>query len=350
MEFFKHFDVTSFKTFKTVGLIIVGLIAVLFAVQIVGSTFKSFTNDMGPTIGTVAPSYGKGGGSAGYGYDGYAESSMDASMPEFSARNAGMTMPYPYPQSPSGNTAEEFEITQYSASIETRRVEETCGTVADLKSRADVIFESSNNYDRGCDFTFKVEKASADAVLAIIKDLDPKELSDNTYTIKGQVDDFTSETEVLQKKRASIDQTLSSAISAYDEITALATRSQNADALAKIIDSKIGIIERLTQERININEQLDRLARAKADQLDSLDYTRFSVSVYENKFVDGEELGNSWKEAIKNFIRDLNRVIQDLTVNLLLLIFLVLQWAIYALIVLVVAKYGWKLAKYIWYR
>lgn len=349
MEFFKNLDLTSFRTFKIAGLIIVGLILVLFAVQIVGSTFKTFTNEVGPTLGITVPGYGKGGGVA-YDYDGaYAESGSDASMPQLSARNVG-SMPYPYPQPPSGNTAELFEITQYSASIETRRVEETCDTVADLKSREDVIFESSNTYDRGCDFTFKAEKASADDVLAIIKDLDPKEISDNTYTIKGQIDDFTSETEVLTKKRASIDQTLASAISAYDEITALATRSQNADALAKIIDSKIGIIERLTQERININEQLDRLARAKADQLDSLDYTRFSVSVYENKFVDGEELGNSWKEAIKNFIRDLNRIIQDLTINLLLVIILVLQWAVYAFIVLIVAKYGWKLAKYIWYR
>jgi hypothetical protein len=156
--------------------------------------------------------------------------------------------------------------------------------------------------------------------------------------------------EVLQKKRASIDATLASALNAYDEVTRLATNSQNADALAKIIDSRIGIIERLTQERININEQLDRLARAKADQLDRLDYTYFSVSVQENKYIDGESLKDSWKQTLRDFVTQVNKVIQDVTVNLILLLFFIVQWALYAAIVLVVVKYGWKFGKHIWFR
>lgn len=116
------------------------------------------------------------------------------------------------------------------------------------------------------------------------------------------------------------------------------------------IGSKIGIIERLTQERININERLDRLARAKADQLDGLDYTRFNINVYENKFVDGEQLKDSWKQALRDFVANLNQVLQDVTVNLVLLVLLLAQWLLYALIVLFVAKYGWKIGKNIWFR
>jgi len=118
--------------------------------------------------------------------------------------------------------------------------------------------------------------------------------------------------------------------------------------LAKIIDSKIGIIERLTQERININAQLERLERSKAEQLDRLDYTYFNVYVLENKFIDGDNLKDSWKIAVKSFIRDVNGVIQDITINLVSLLFLILQYIIYLFIILIVVKYGWRLAKYIW--
>jgi len=180
--------------------------------------------------------------------------------------------------------------------------------------------------------------------------LDPKELNENTYTIKRLVDDYTSEAQILQKKMESIEKTLADAIRAYDDVTQLATRMQNVESLAKIIDSKIGIIERLTQERININAQLERLERAKAEQLDRLDYTYFSVSVLENKFVDGQSLKDSWKIEIKSFVRDINKVFQDITINLVLLLSLILQYVIYLFIILIVAKYGWQLVKYIWKR
>ncbi len=334
---------------KIAAMCVVGLIVLVIALSIAIASFKSISEEFGGIPGMTAPSYGGGASGGMYAYDDYdASYTSQGAMPEFSARNAASMMPAP--MAPSGNMAEAFEVQEYSATIETRKLDETCGAFDDLKKREDVIFESSSSYDRGCNYTFKAEKASAPGVLAWLEDLNPKELSDNTHTIKREVDDFTSEVEVLEKKRASIDSTLSSALAAYDEITRLATNTQNADALAKIIDSRIGIIERLTQERININEQLDRLARGKADSLDRLEYTYFSVNVYENKFVDGEQIKDSWKEAIREFVRDFNEALQGLTVGLLLLLVLIVQWAIYALIVLVIAKYGWKLAKYIWYR
>lgn len=275
---------------------------------------------------------------------------MAPSMPSLSARNVAGTMPYPMPGGVPGEEAEAYEVTQYNASIETRRLEDTCATIAGLKSRADVIFEHANAGDRNCSYTFKVKHASVQEILAFIKKLDPKDLSENTSTIKRQIDDFTNEVDVLEKKRASIDETLKSAINAYNEVTVLATRSQNADALAKIIDSKIQIIERLTQERININEQLDRLSRAKADQLDRLDYTYFYVNVFENKFIDWENMRDSWKASVQQFFYQLNKVLQDLTLNLILLALFVVQWLIYAVIALFVAKYGWKFAKNVWNR
>jgi chromosome segregation ATPase len=220
----------------------------------------------------------------------------------------------------------------------------------ELKAKSYVIFENSNNYDRGCNFTFKVQHDHVAEVLAWINDLDPKRLSENTYTIKRQIDDFTSEEEILRKKRDSIDETLRSATAAYEEVTRLATQTRDAGSLAEIISSRIDIIERLTQERININEQLDRLSRAKADQLDRMEYTYFHVDVAENKYVDLEAIRESWKQSIRDTVFAINQAIQGVTINLIGLFFILIQYALYALILLVIAKYGWQIALYLWRR
>jgi hypothetical protein len=363
MDIFKKFDFKTFSTWQIVALVAIGLVLVVIGLNIIGSTLRNFTMNGGwPTPSAIAPSmpsmgYGGGYGGSGNGasYD-YAVSSdyydygkgVAQAMPEMSARNVAVSRPPTYYGGTTGDEAEEYEVAQYNATIETRKLKSTCAAFEELKKRSDVIFENSNTGDRNCSFTFKVKHASVEGVLTWLKDLRPKDLSENTYTIKNQVDDFTSETEILTKKRASIDDTLTKALTAYDEITRLATNTQNADALAKIIDSKIQIIERLTQERINIDEQLDRIARGKSQQLDQLDYTYFYVHVFENRFVDPEQIHDSWKEAIRNFVNDVNKILQDFTINLVSLLLIVALWCLYALIALFIAKYGWKLVKHIW--
>ena len=349
MEFLKKMNLNPLLLAKLVGIGIVGILLLIFAFNLIAASFgplmnRGFTSAIAPSAMPVEYS-GYGGG--GVAYDSNATKEMDLSMAQLSARNVASTRP-PSVHGTTGKTAEQFEVTQYNASIETRHLSDTCNNVLSLKARTDVIFENANTYEHGCSYTFKVEHASVEAVLALIKKLNPKELTENTYTIKSQIEDYTNQIQILEKKRASIEATLISALSAYDGITALATRTENANALAQIIDSRIGIIERLTQERININEQLDNLARAKADQLDRLDYTYFGVNVYENKFVDGQQLKDSWKAAIQDFVRNVNKVVQDLTINLILLLLFIAQWLLYAAIVLVVAKYSWKFATYIW--
>lgn len=346
MDIFKTLtELKPIQVLKIGGIIILALIVLSVSITMIGKSMRSLGNSVGVT--SYAPSMGMDGG---YAYEkGYASSDMPLGMPELSYRNVISDIyPTPYPQSPSGNDAEEFEVTEYSASIETGDRERTCATISDLKSRPYVIFENSNEYDRGCSYTFKVTRENVDQIIGIIKSLSPKELNENTYTIKRQIDDFTNEVEVLEKKRASIDATLESAIAAYDDITRVAKNSQNAEALAQIIDSRIRIIERLTQERISINEQLDRLARAKADQLDRLEYTYFHVSVSEIKFFDAEEIIDSWKESLKAFVQTANLIIQNLTINLIILFFFIFQFALYALIALLIVKYGWRIGKNIW--
>jgi len=350
MQFPANFNWKPMNILKVLGLVLAAIIVIVLAFRLIGSSFNalfpktstSISNMMrqsAPAMDSSEIYYGKGGVS-------YDASGSTASL---SMRNVAAPSIAPAPDGATvGDSAEEFEVTEYSANIETRHLEDTCNKVVALKTREDVIFENANQYERGCNYTFKVKHKSVAEILAIVKALDPKELNENTYTIKRQVDDYTSEVDILQKKMASIEKTLADAIKAYEEVTKLAIRTQSVESLAKIIDSKVNIIERMTQERININAQLERLERAKAEQLDRLDYTYFSVNILEDKFVDGQNLKDSWKTAIKTFVRDVNKVAQDITINLVTLLLTIAQYVIYFLIVLFVAKYGWQLAKYIW--
>lgn len=350
MHFFREMKWTPLNIVKAIAVAIVVIIFASFVFAFVKNSFDSETFGMpakemyfaqqGAYYGgdyEMADSYGYGGG-------------MGMSL---STRNVAGTVPSIAPVPPrggysSGNTAEEYEVTEYSATYETRNKEHTCGQLSGLKSYSYVIFESANDHDRGCDYRFKVEHARVDEILGFLKGLGPKDLNENTYTIKSQVDDYTSETEVLENKRRAIDETLEDAIRAYDDITALATANQDAESLARIIDSKIQLIERLSTEKTQINTQLDRIARSKVEQLDRLAYTYFNVSAYENRYIDGENLGDSWKNAVRATITDVNEALQATTLGLIALLFIAVQWIVYGLIVLFLARHVWNWVRRIW--
>ncbi len=345
MDFFKNLDKKHIKALKVSGLVVLAIIVLAAATgSFNGPHIKMYRGGVAMTSPSFAPMFGFGGGFEKE--EAYSVQSFDGGNIALSARNV---MSYPqYGGSPSGDMAEAFEVTDYSATIESVDSEETCASVLNLKSKTYVIFENSSTYDSGCSHIFKVKKVNVDEVLAVLKALDPKDLSENTRTIKAQVDDYTNEIEILESKLKTIDATLKSAISAYDDITDVATSKQDAASLATIISSKLSIIERLTQEKINVSMQLDRYARAKAQEVDKLEYTHFNVSVYENKYIDGRSLGESWKAAVRQFIFDVNKIVQDLTIGIIGFILVIAQFLVYIFIIVFVAKFAWKGVKGIW--
>jgi hypothetical protein len=362
-DYIKKYNLTWKKVLKIVGIGLGGLVVIAIAVSLAGSVVRNVAPMGGLGIGSYssksmgldyapaapAPSYGEASYDARYEESGVSLSARNVAASQATSTSGDIIIPpEPGDETVPGDDAEEYEITSYSATYETRDKAATCGTIAELKDKDYVIFESASDYDRGCSYVFKVEEENAAEILAVIEDLEPKYLSESTYTIKKQIQDFTSEEEILQDKMDSLDKTLADALAAYDEISDVATKSRNADALAKIIDSKIQLIERLASQRISISAQMERLARAKSEALDRLDYTRFSVSVYENKFVDWKQIRDSWKSAVQDFVSDLNSILQAISISLLTVIFTILQYALYILILVAVAKYGWRGIKWIW--
>lgn len=346
------------KFIKLLGLGLIAVIAFAFVLSLIGSSMRPYFGSVNP-LSSFMDKTGHGGVSeqamsgmpmGGYGAA-YPEADYGYDGAMLSSRNAAASMPSPMPPiygGTTGNNAEAFEVTDYSATIETGNLGRTCGAFDELKKEDYAIFESASVSDDSCSYTFKVEHSRAEEVLAWLEGLDPKDLSESVYTIKQQIDDFTKEEEVLENKRDAIESTLNSALRAYEEVTVLATRTQDTETLAKIINSRIEVIERLTRERIAVNEQLDRLARAKSDQLDRLEYTYFHAYVYEQKFIDGEQLADSWKAALQRFVQDVNRAVQDATVGVLAFLVALVPFALYFVILLVIAKFGWRFVQRFW--
>jgi hypothetical protein len=327
---------------KMVGLAFVGIIFITIAIWLMGFALRVAFSVGGTSYSsapsTYAPSYyGNGGVDT--------EMASDSFSPKLSTRN--IVSP-PYNGGSTGSDAESFEVTEYNGTIKTGNLDKTCGELEALKDSEDIIFENANTYDRGCQYTFKVANDEADDVALQIQEMNPETFGANTRTIKPVIADYTSEIEILQKKLASIEETLETAQASYDELEKLATQTKDAETLAKIIDSKVNLIERLANQRITIKEQIDRYSRAKAEELDRIEYTYFYISVYEQVIVDTKVLKNSWIYSFQRFVTEVNEVLQALSVGLVMVTLRIFQVVVYLLIALFIIKYGWRVTKYIW--
>ena len=335
MDLSKIFKKFNFKTFlKFAGIGVFSLIIIGLLVSLGSFTLRTAFN-INPRS-AMDFDYGFGG------------EQMRGESLKLSTRNIDSPMPGMDEGHVQGFDLEDFEITEYRASIRTSRLNKVCGEIESLKIREDIIFENSNKGDSYCNYRFKVEKEKEKEVLEIIQDMNPKDLNINTETIKKQIDDYTSEKEILTKRLEQIETTLEEAQDAYDEVTRLATKTSDVESLAKIINDKIKLIEKLTNERLNTKSNLDRLVRQKDEQLDRLDYTFFSVSVSEYLIIDFEMIKDSWRIELKNFVSDFNGLLQNLTIKLLSFGLILVQIAIYLTLALLIGKYGWRFVKFVW--
>lgn len=343
MNPFKQFNMPTKELLKKGGTIVGLIILAYIAITLFSSLHFGATSYIGGPHHDMEESVDYKASRAGV-------AQQELAMVASDAAYGGGIVPSPIPNATIATNAEESEAMEYDIWIESRDGEKTCEALYALKPREDVIFQESIGFDHGCNYTFKVKKESTEEVLAIINELNPKQVSEQIYSIQNIVDDFTTREEILLRKQESIESTLNEALTAYDEITRIARNAGNANALANVIDGKVRIIERLTNERIAVRNQLDHLLKSKEEQLDKLSYTYMYVRVTENNYIDGEQLKNSWKYSLKYTIEDVNDIVQLTTLGLLRVVAYIVQFAIYLLIILYAVKYGWRIGKKIWLK
>lgn len=334
---FKNFD-WSFKSIaKIIGLVIAGIIVLTITISLISLSFKTVF-------------YGGNSYDDNYYNEGLAQDISMSDSASIRSLSKQIILP-PEPNQPTtGNTAEDFEIREHNGTIRTRQLEETCGKISELKKLDYVIFENANAGETSCYYNFKVKIENENEILEIIKALDPESFNTQIQTIKRIVDDYDSELDILNKKLASIETTLSDAQNAYDELQKLATEKEDVESLAKIIDSKLNLIDRLTQQRIEIRTEIDQFNKAKSEQLDRLNYAYFNLNIYEDLYIDIERIKQTWQSEIKSFVRNINDMLQNITINLVEYVLNFLLISVYFFISLILLKVVWVVTKKIWKR
>lgn len=333
MTFLQNFDWSGKSILKALGILLAGAVTVSIAVALISFAVRTVFD-----FDSYDRSY-KGG----YGGGGFAESTANF---VFEPRSIGIPMP---PRDGYvDEQAEEYEVQDYNVSYRTHDKTRVCTAIAGLKPREDIIFERANESDRNCDYSFKVPKEKAEEILTLLEELDPEYLNASTYTIQRAVEGLTDELSILQNKLTEIEMVLAEAQQSYSELTKLATRKQDVESLTKLIELKLNTIERLSNERRSINEQIERLAKQKNEQLERIKYVNFSVSVYEDPFVDWKRIGDSWKNEIQYFVTNFNDMLQSVTVGLVTFALRAVQGLVYLFLGLLLLKFAWLIGKRVW--
>lgn len=336
---FKSFD-WSFKSIaKILGLVAVGIIVFGMALSLIAFAFR--TMFMGESS-SYDRNYYNGGMMN--------EMATSDSTSIQSLSKQVVIPPTPGTEPTSGDTAEDLEIREHNGTIKTRKLDETCGTISELKALDYVVFENANEGKTSCYYSFKVKIEKENEILAKIKALNPESFDTQIYTIKKIVDDYDSELDILQKKLASIETTLADAQKTYDDLQVLATDKEDIESLAKIIDSKLNLINTLTQQRIEIRTEIDQFNKAKSEQLDRLNYAYFNLNIYEDLYFDFEAIKNSWKYEIKDFVNNFNELLQGISIQLARYVLNFIVGTIYFLISMGMLKIVWLFTKKIWVK
>jgi hypothetical protein len=335
---FHDFDWSLKSIGKIFGVFILGVVGLAIVVGIISFAFRTIVSPFTSNVGA----YGRGGG------DGMMELA-DYSSQNFSKASFSNILP---PIIDDGEiidaTAEDYEVKSYSAHYQPNDKTEICAKIFDLKADREIVFSNSNESERSCDFTFEVPNSRTEEVLAILKNLDPENLSANIHTIQKSVERTSDQLEILTKKLAQTESTLVEAQKAYEDLMKLATNSRDVENLTQLITLKIDAIEQLAQKRISTNQEIQQVQNSRAEQLRRIANTTFNVSVYEQKFIDWKNIANDWKNEIRNFVDNLNDLTQFVSVKLVSFVLYSAAAMLYIAVVFGFLKLIWFVGKKVW--
>lgn len=364
--YIKNFDWSVGSVMKVFGIGMLSLVALSVGFTILGALL-SFGQR---TISMINPSYGELSYSSARGMSApsmmmqkvanyapmgggmMAEESYSVAADMAMPGMPGMSQMMPMPQVNGSRNAELYQRAGYNASYETRKFKETCAAIEDLKPLSYVLFDSASNGERYCSYSFRVEKEKTDEVVAKLKELDPKEWNVSIESVAQGIENTSDRVDILKRRLASIEATLNEAEAAFTRLSALATQNARVTDLTNIITQKLSMVERLTNEKLSLEEQIRQYSGSKDDQMEVTTYSHFSVSVSKWNAVDWQSLKDSWKYKVQETLRSMSDTVGSilLTIPALILTFI---WygLIFALTILsftVFAKYMLKAVKSIW--
>jgi len=305
-----------------------------YADEMMGGGFdKEFDNDFGGGIASIkvkARSMGK---------------RMMAPMNNIAISES---MPYPMPSEPASKDAEDFETREYSARYERRNINKVCNEFENLKPLDYVVFENATQNDEYCNYRFKVEQGRENEIITMIKALEPKDFDAHTFTLERNITNNNNEVAILEKKKAMLDDLLKNAQAKYAKLQ----NTSNTNALVQAINNEINLIERITNQKLNVQSRIDRLTNSTGVQKERIDYSQFNISVSERKFINWDNIGEQWKYAFERFISGISKIVQELTIGLVVFVLGLVKFIVFLSVgivaIVATAKFLWNIARKIW--
>jgi len=267
-------------------------------------------------------------------------------------RVASGVVPMPPLYSDSGGTRlyneANYEARSYDVRYRVRDLDMLCNQIEQFKPLPHVVFEQQMRNEHTCYYHFKVTQGYASATVSWLLARDPDDLTASTDVVKKQLVRYSSQMDILLQKQEVIEQTLQDTLSAYGELIDLATRANDIESLTKVVDSKLAMVQKLSQQRLTLAQQIGVLTRQQADLQDRVDFVSFAVRVEQYDILDLVSLKNSWMNELRAFVVTINSTLQRFTLHLIENLFALALLLVYAVILLVLVKHGWREVKRFW--
>jgi hypothetical protein len=339
IEHFSKINWGQVSKLRLVGIIFIGLLGLMLILTIIQSTFQKLQG-VGQMNNSMMQFSDK---SAGMMTDSVAPSSIEygGGVDSVNVYEDSPSMP-PAPSSAytSGDDAESYESLSYNVSFKRADIENTCDTIESWKPLTYVVFESTSRNDASCDYRFKVKRDYAEIMISEIEKLKPENFTANTETVKKQLVEYSDRLSILLRKQEILENALESSSQAYSDLKILATEVQD--------------IGRLTEERILLSQEIERLSKNKTELEDTIEYVSFSLQVEKYDVLNLDTIKDAWVYRIRSFLYEGNMMLQNLTLGILSLILQLLMFVVYAgivlFVVLFVGKHAWRGGREYWKR
>ena len=256
-------------------------------------------------------------------------------------------MYYPAPDNYIDNL-EQFETTDYRISGQLREFETFCDYLSELKADERFDFSSLSSSLNNCQATFFTKEEYANQALQNLGSFAGVQTTRTTQSVTRHREQIQSRTSIVQQQLQSVTETLIEAESAYNEIADFARAQRDTETYSHAITEKLRQVDQLTQRKISLTSQLDSLAQQSADLNQKIGVIEINVYVNRAHLLNPDKTARAWGDAKELLTDTWNQFGIWLTVYLGVFILFVLQWSVYLIILIVLARFGYKLARKIW--
>lgn len=330
------------KKYAVLALMVVGGLFVVLALFVILGV-ASFTG-LGSQGFSSAPS---APGAPGVSPDYSRSTSGLADMEQAVSDESFMPSPMPVPTSYVPNL-EQYETTDYRASARTRDFDEACTLLRNLKTDDDIDFKNLSVNTNYCTATFFTKPEKVSVVLDQLQEISGVEISQTTESVTRRREQLQTESDVLRQQLASVERTLADAERQYTEITEVARASNDAAALTRAIRDKLSTIETLDQKRINLLSRLRSMSQQAADLDERIGVVAFTATFYRSFPVDADKKSRQWETAWKELSDAFTVFLIGFSAYLGIFILKIVQYAVYALVLLLLVRFGSKFVRRIW--